>query len=69
MNDSASCYGCAEDILIEPMVVPKLKLRHVERKVFFANLMKCPNYTTLKIDQKPSMVLVCTAPTTYCPCA
>jgi len=26
---SASCYGRAKDILVEPMVVPKLKFSHV----------------------------------------
>ena len=45
---SASCYGRAENVLVEPMVVPKLKFRHVERKILFADLMKRPDHATLE---------------------
>lgn len=45
---SASCYGRAKDVLVRPIVVPKLKLGHIEGQIFFADLMKRSHYTTLE---------------------
>ena len=45
---SASCYGCAKYILVEPVVVPELKFRHIEGQIFLADLMKRPDHTTLE---------------------
>ena len=40
---SARLYRCAEDVRIQALVVPKLKLVDVEMQIFLADLMKCPN--------------------------
>lgn len=45
---SASCYGRAEDVFIEPMVVPELKFRHVEGQILLADLMKRPDHPTFE---------------------
>ena len=45
---SASCYGRAEDVLVEPVVVPELKFRHVKGKIFLADFMKRPDHTALE---------------------
>lgn len=45
---SASCYGRAKDVLVEPVVIAKFKLGHVERKILFADLMKRPHHATLE---------------------
>jgi len=45
---SASCYSCAENVLMESVVVAELKFRHVVRKIFFANFIKRPDHTMLE---------------------
>jgi hypothetical protein len=50
---SASCYGRAKYVLVQPIVVPEFKLRHVERKIFLADLMERANYATLEDRPEP----------------
>lgn len=45
---SASCYGRSEDVLVQAVVVSKLKLRDVKRKIFLADLMKRTHAATLE---------------------
>lgn len=42
------CYGRAEDILVKPVIVAKFGLRHIERKIFLADLMKRSDHATLE---------------------
>ena len=34
--NSASCYGCFEDVLVEPVVIAELELSHVQRQILTA---------------------------------
>ena len=64
---SAACYRRPEHIGIDAVVVAELKFRDVERHIFGADILwNVPTTPRLKIDQKPSIVFVWTAPTTYC---
>ena len=45
---SAPCYGLAEDVLVVPMVVAPLKLSHVERQIFRADIVERADDTTLE---------------------
>ena len=47
-TNSASCYSRAEYVLVESVVVPEFKLRHVQRKILFADLMKRTHHATLE---------------------
>ncbi len=56
-----------EDVLVHPIVVAELELGNIKLHVFGADLVEAADDPALKIDQKPSIVLVWTAPTTYSP--
>ena len=60
----------SENISIQPVVISELKLSNVQRQIFVTYFVDCPRHAALEIDQKPSNVLVWTAPTTlarpYC---
>jgi hypothetical protein len=47
-SSSASCYDFGEDIRVLPVVVPKLKLRKIEREIFFAYVMVVANNSALE---------------------
>ena len=49
---SATCYGCAENVGIVPIVVLELEFGDVQREVFAADLVEATH------DQKPSIVAV-----------
>ncbi len=55
---SASAYRHSEHIWIEAVVIPELKLGNVQRHIFGAILWNVPTTPRLKIDHKPSIVLV-----------
>lgn len=54
-----------EYVGIVPVVVAELKFRDVQREIFGADFMERADHAALTSDQKPSMVCVWTAPTTY----
>lgn len=48
---SASCYDGPKDVRVLALIVPKRKLRQVQRQVVFANVMKCSHNAAL--HQRP----------------
>src|SRR5208283_1140132 len=48
---SASCYELAKHIRVLAMIVTELKLREVQRKILRADIVVCPDHTTL--EQRP----------------
>jgi hypothetical protein len=54
-----------EYVGVLPIVITELKFRNVERHVFGADFMEASDDPALKMDQKPSILFVWIAPTTY----
>ena len=65
LGSLASAYCRAEDIRIGAVVISELKLRNVQPIYLALTLWNVPTTPRLKIDQKPSIVFVWIAPTTY----
>jgi hypothetical protein len=61
---SAQTYSRTEDVRIVPIVIPEFEFRNIDRQIFSADLMLGSDDAALQIDQKPSIVLVWTTPTT-----
>ena len=45
---SATCYSRAEDVFVHAIVISELKFRHIDRKIFLADLMKRPDHPTFE---------------------
>jgi hypothetical protein len=55
-----------EDVLVAPVVVPKLKFGNVERQIFGADFVESADNATLEDrPEAPQSWLVWIAPTTY----
>jgi hypothetical protein len=65
---SCALNSRSENVIVEAIIVPELELRNVKMQIFLADIVNVPTIPRLRIDQKPSIVLVCTTPTTYCRC-
>ena len=46
--NSASCYGCFEDVLVEPVVIAELELSHVQRQILTAHFMERTHHATFQ---------------------
>jgi len=55
----------SEDVRILAVIIPELELRDVQRQIFAADFAIAQTMPRFMIDQKPSIVFVWTAPTTY----
>jgi hypothetical protein len=53
----------SEKVIVEAIIVPELELRNVKMQLFLADAVECAKDPRLISDQKPSIVLVWTAPT------
>ena len=49
---SASNNNCAKDVVIAAIIVTELKLCDIQRHVFGADLVKCPDYAALEDRSK-----------------
>lgn len=57
----------SKNVGVQAIVIPELKFSNIERQIFASDLVIGPDLPRLMSDQKPSIVFVWTAPTTYCP--
>ena len=55
---SACLDRCAEDVRIQALVIPKLKLVDVEMQILLLTLWNVTTIPRFTMDQNPSMVLV-----------
>jgi hypothetical protein len=60
----ASFNRRSENARVTPMIVAELKLRDIRRHILGVDLVERAEIPRLKMLQEPSIVLVCTAPTT-----
>ena len=60
----ASLNGRSENIVIKSVIIFELAFRDVERQIFSTDFVVAADDDRLKIDQKPSIVFVWTAPMT-----
>jgi hypothetical protein len=67
LGGEASCAlnRRSENVIVKAIIVPELELRNVKMMVFLTNMVDVPTMPRLKMLQKPSIVWVCTAPTSY----
>ena len=62
---SAACYRRTKNIRVVAVVIAELELSNVQRQVLGAHLVERADNAAFEDAPKPSIVLVCTAPTTY----
>jgi hypothetical protein len=61
---SLSLNRRSENVIVEVIIVPELELCNVKVQVLLT-LLNVPTIPRLMMGPKPSIVLVCTEPTTY----